>query len=191
MDWLMDAGGREKMRVQIWVEKGAIFQQSWISGLAVAHCSACFHTKHSALAPNQFQSIHWTHQLTLSFPPWRFGSPLSSPSSSPSPIQYLLPLAVSSWVFLPSLFLSSPLSGLFSSLPVAQRGVGSGQGLKVSIVILCVLMSLVLTMCSKAKLSWQRGCLLFTKNFDHSLQDVCVWMTSQLFLNREGVTRNE
>lgn len=44
MDGLMDAGGREKMRVQIWVEKGAIFLQSWISGLAVAHCSACFHT---------------------------------------------------------------------------------------------------------------------------------------------------
>lgn len=62
---MMDAGGREKLRVWIWVEKGALFRQSWISGLAAAHCSACFHTKHSALAPNQLQSGQWTHPLTL------------------------------------------------------------------------------------------------------------------------------
>lgn len=38
--------------------------------------------------------------------------------------------------------------GLFScSLPVVHRGVGQTQGLQVSIVILCVLMSLVLTVC--------------------------------------------
>lgn len=34
--------------------------------------------------------------------------------------------------------LSPPLSGLFSGLPVVQRGVGSGQGLQVAIVTLCV-----------------------------------------------------
>lgn len=148
MDGVMDAGGREKMRVQIWVEKGALFWQSWISGLAMAHCSSCFHTKHSALAPNQLQSDQWTHPLTLFlFPSLMFWltpvSPLFIFYSQP-PSFGCLSLSFLTFTF----SLSPPLLGLFSGLPVAQRGVGSGQGLWVSIVTLCVRMSLVLTMCS-------------------------------------------
>lgn len=44
--------GEERMRVQIWGEKELLFQHSWISGLATAHCSDCFHSE-QPLAPNQ------------------------------------------------------------------------------------------------------------------------------------------
>lgn len=147
----MDAGGREKgedesadLGGKRRLFSGRVESQAWLwhTALPVFIPSTLLWLLTSFKASNEP-----TSSLALSLPDV-FGSPLSSPSSSPSSIQYLLPLAVSSWVFLPSLFLSSALSGLFSSLPVAQRGVGSGQGLQVSMVILCVLMSLVLTVCS-------------------------------------------
>lgn len=91
-------------------KRAALFRQSWISGLAAAHCSACLHAKHYALALDQLQSGQWARSLQLAL--FRSSSLtfwltlLSSPSSSSSSFHPLLPLASYSRVFLPSLFLS-------------------------------------------------------------------------------------
>lgn len=109
--WMHGQGRRWECKFGGEKKEAAHFWQSWISGLAAAHCSACLHTKHYALALDQLQSGQWARSLQLAL----FGSSsltfwltiLSSPSSSSSSFHPLLPLASSySRVFLPSLFLS-------------------------------------------------------------------------------------
>lgn len=152
MDGVMDAGAREKMRVQIWWEKkrqlfsGRVESQAWLqhSALPVFILSTMLWLSTSFKVANEP-----AHSSSCSFapPPWCFGSPFSLP-----PLRLHL-LFIPSFLWLPLIpefsylhfFFHGPF---FSSLPVAQWGVGSDQGLQVSIVTLCVLMSLVLTMCS-------------------------------------------
>lgn len=102
----------------------------------MAHCSACFHTKHSALAPHQLLATNATeppdppsYSFSL-FPSLTFWltpvSPLLHLSDSHSLLHSFGSL--SSLFCLPSLSLSPPLPGLFSCLPVLQRGCGLGPG---------------------------------------------------------------
>lgn len=163
MDGVMDAEGGEKMRVQIFFrEKGSLFRQCWISGLATAHCSACFHTKHSALAPNQLKPTNVSEppQTTrFLFASDAFAQPLFSLFIFLTPIHCLLPLASSFKFSLPSLCFSFAVSP-FLQPSGDTPGCGIGPGLQVSIVILCVLMSLVLTVVQLGQAALAQG--LFT-----------------------------
>lgn len=183
--WECKFGGKKKRQLF----SGRVESQAWLqhTALPVFIPSTMLWLLTSFKAANEP-----AHSSSHSFapPPWRFGSPFSLP-----PLHLHL-------LFIPSflwLLLIPEFSYLhfffhwpfFSSLPVAQRGVGSDQGLQVSIVTLCVLVSLVLTMCSSARLSWHRACLLFTANLDHSLRDVCLCVTSQLSMSAYFTFRRE
>lgn len=131
MDGVMDAEGGEKMRVQIFFrEKGSLFRQCWISGLATAHCSACFHTKHSALAPNQLKPTNVSEppQTTrFLFASDAFAQPLFSLFIFLTPIHCLLPLASSFKFSLPSLCFSFAVSP-FLQPSGDTPGCGIGPG---------------------------------------------------------------
>lgn len=130
MDGEMDAGQREKMRVQILVGKWRLFSgrvesQAWLS--------------HTALPVFIPSSLPWlltsfkasnepSHSLSFSLPPsfpyWPTPSSLSSASSS---IHCFILFAVSLWVFLPSLLFLHPLR-LFSWLSGSMERCGLRPG---------------------------------------------------------------
>lgn len=153
------------MRVQIWGRKRSSFpvELNLRLGCSTQLCLFSYQALSSGSKPASKRPMPLNPQLThslflfLSLTFWL--TPIFPLFIFLTLIDYPLPLAMP---YLRSLSLSPPLLHFLQPSGSTECcGIRHG-GLKVSIVTLCVLMSLVLTVCSQAKLSWHRGCLLFT-----------------------------
>lgn len=130
MDGLMEAGGGEKMRVQIWGGKklfsGRVESQAWHA----AHCSACFHTDTRLWlltrlnSPMPLKSTQ-THPHTLFLPLTFWLTPLFPLFIFLTLVHYILPLALLNFSYLHSLFLWPVF--FFSTQPSGTEGCGGAS----------------------------------------------------------------
>lgn len=127
MDGVMDAGGGEKMRVQIWGRKRSSFpvELNLRLGCSTQLCLFSYQALSSGSKPASKRPMPLNPQLThslflfLSLTFWL--TPIFPLFIFLTLIDYPLPLAMP---YLRSLSLSPPLLGIFSSLPVVQSAVG-------------------------------------------------------------------